>query len=375
MSKVVNNYQLCTLLGKGSYAKVYKAVKLDTGEDYAVKAIDMEKIGVDETLRRNLSHEIAIMRGCCHENLCRLVEHFQGSKHIYLVLEYCAGGDLQKFIRKSGRLPEFHVVRTFMKQLSSGLNFLHSRQIIHRDIKSQNILLSEDSPSARLKIADFGFAKHLEVADMATSVCGTPLYMAPEVFERRKYDAKADLWSIGCVLYEMLVGSTPFTGKSHAELFENVRERGLSIPESVDVSEDLLRLLQRLLVRDPLRRASLEDFCSACDVLSQNIDASTPPASINLAYTGINSSDNTIVKEVTPPREHAFSAGESDLDYGSGVKSSICKGNLPSTQPSCQPASVNQISNTISSPPSSSSANMSSATATMVILKYSLKIA
>jgi len=79
-------------------------------------------------------------------------------------------------------------------------------------------LLSEDSPRAQLKIADFGFAKHLEVTAMATSVCGTPLYMAPEVYERRQYDAKADLWSMGCVIYEMLVGCTPFKGKDDANM-------------------------------------------------------------------------------------------------------------------------------------------------------------
>jgi serine/threonine-protein kinase ULK2 len=99
-----------------------------------------------------------------------------------------------------------------------------------------------------LKIADFGFAKHLEAAAMAHSVCGTPLYMAPEVFDRKEYGAKVDIWSMGCVLYEMLVGSTPFKGSNPAELFSNIRDRSVEIPADVTVSSAMTTLLRGVSV-------------------------------------------------------------------------------------------------------------------------------
>lgn len=265
-----NNYKLTQKLGKGSFASVYKAVDERTGETVAIKVISIERIGNDQRLHQNLMSEIDIMKNYKHSCICQLRENFSSSKHISLVLQYCAGGDLQKFIRKTTRLSE-SVTRKFLVQLAAGLGFLHEKNIIHRDIKSQNILLSVASSDAQLKIADFGFAKHLEEAAMAHSVCGTPLYMAPEVFDRREYDSKVDIWSMGCVVYEMLTGYPPFRGSNPHELFKNIRDaKSLDVPQDVAISEDMMKLLRNTLERDPAKRSSLSDFVECSNILGTN---------------------------------------------------------------------------------------------------------
>ncbi len=135
----VGQYCLFQKLGKGSFANVYKAYHVVNKKEFAIKVISLDKLGNDERLHQNLLSEIGIMRDYHHESIVLLVEHFTSANRIYLVLEFCAGGDLQKFIRKHTRLDEIKCVRRFIFQLASGLDFLHKKNIIHRDIKSQVI--------------------------------------------------------------------------------------------------------------------------------------------------------------------------------------------------------------------------------------------
>ena len=174
---IVGKYRIGSKIGEGSFAKVYDAYHLETNANYAIKVITFDKLGSDAKLQQNIISEVSIMSNYKHPSICHLFESFQSTSRIYLVLERCMGGDLQSFIRDNNRLDEFSCVRIFLPQLASGLSFLHSHGIIHRDIKSQNILLTEKSVNAQLKITDFGFAKHLEGLLLTKSICGTPLYM------------------------------------------------------------------------------------------------------------------------------------------------------------------------------------------------------
>jgi serine/threonine-protein kinase ULK2 len=227
--------------GSGSFAKVYRVRRKETGELYAMKVIDKEKI-VDPKLQENLDNEIAIMRDYLHPNVIRLFQNFNSTKYIYLVLELCPGGDLSKFIRARKRVAE-PVAKRFLHQLSRGLLFLSEKNVIHRDLKPANILLSEASDDAVLKLADFGFARVLGAASMAQTQCGTPLYMAPEIFQGHDYDYKADLWSIGCIYWEMLFGVPPYRGSSQRELFANMR-KPLDLPPDVPISRESQKVLQ-----------------------------------------------------------------------------------------------------------------------------------
>jgi serine/threonine-protein kinase ULK/ATG1 len=181
------------------------------------------------------------------------------------------------------------VVRHFLKQLSSALKFLRDRNLIHRDIKPQNLLLcpspisyrngvaqvvpfkgSDDSftPLAglqtlpMLKIADFGFARSLPSTSLAETLCGSPLYMAPEILRYEKYDAKADLWSVGTVLYEMVVGKPPFRASNHVELLRKIerQEDNIRFPEDMEASQAIKALIRGLLKRNPIERMSFTDF-------------------------------------------------------------------------------------------------------------------
>ena len=181
------------------------------------------------------------------------------------------------------------IVRHFLKQLSSALKFLRDRNLIHRDIKPQNLLLcpspssyragvtnvvpfkgSEDSYSPTtgleslplLKIADFGFARSLPATSMAETLCGSPLYMAPEILRYEKYDAKADLWSVGTVLYEMVVGKPPFRAANHVELLRRIEkaEDKIKFPEGNPASDDMKQLIRALLKRNPVTRMTFPDF-------------------------------------------------------------------------------------------------------------------
>jgi serine/threonine-protein kinase ULK/ATG1 len=219
--KVAAGYVLQQRLGSGSFASVYKGVIL---EEYrrsinngqspspqsiaAIKAISRQSKKLTKKVLENLELEIAILQTYRHPNICCLHEVQKTERHIYLVLEYCGGGDLQRLIRtrQKGRLTE-KLCRRLVRDLAAGLRFLWGKQVVHRDIKPQNLLLTGPLPSedeaenpARenaknivqgidseatdvftLKIADFGFARHLTGVDLAETMCGSPLYMAPEI--------------------------------------------------------------------------------------------------------------------------------------------------------------------------------------------------
>lgn len=356
MSKTIGNgkYVLTQRLGSGSFAQVYLATKAESGETFAIKAIARNKLG-DVKIQENLDSEIMIMRDYIHPNIVRLFEHYTSANHIYLVLEYCAGGDLQQYIRKFGRLDE-RTARRFLIQLARGLQFLHSKHLIHRDIKPQNLLLTEMSDTAIMKIADFGFAKQLTEAAMAHTPCGTPLYMAPEILELREYDAKADLWSVGCVLFEMLSGSPPFRGSNSRELYINIKSKNLRLPKDVKITPDLLQLIQMLLERNPSLRITVDLFVRVCEnihMMSSDYDASAAtPAAQTASETTASPTSSTGMRR-TSSREHLRQIPRSNSKEG--------------LQPEDVPTRHRPVSPGTTSAPPQRGASMTPATATMIM--------
>jgi len=303
--KVVAGYALEQRLGSGSFATVYKGVKVpvtlstDNGDDetgslspdfVAIKAISRTSTKLTKKVLQNLEIEMSILRTYQHPNIVCMHEAHKTEKHFFLILEYCGGGDVQGLIRnrKSGRLTE-RLSRRLMRDLSSGLRFLWSQELIHRDIKPQNLLLNgalpldeKDDPEKtkegeelrqqinfpsdqfRLKIADFGFARHLQTASLAETLCGSPLYMAPEILQHHRYDAKADLWSVGTVLFEMIAGHPPFNGENHIDLLRNIQTKPVRLPPNVQISHTCVKLLRLLLNRNPLSRAGFKEFFECC---------------------------------------------------------------------------------------------------------------
>ncbi|XP_062062440.1 serine/threonine-protein kinase ULK3 isoform X2 [Lepus europaeus] len=253
----LDGFILTERLGSGTYATVYKAYAKDTREVVAIKCV--AKKSLNKASVENLLTEIEILKGIRHPHIVQLRDFQWDSEHIYLIMEFCAGGDLSRFIHTRRILPE-KVARVFMQQLASALQFLHERNISHLDLKPQNILLSSlERP--HLKLADFGFAQHMSPWDEKHVLRGSPLYMAPEMVCRRQYDARVDLWSVGVILYEALFGKPPFASRSFSELEEKIRSsRVIELPLRPPLSRDCRDLLQRLLERDPSRRISFQDF-------------------------------------------------------------------------------------------------------------------
>ncbi|POW08069.1 hypothetical protein PSTT_07826 [Puccinia striiformis] len=299
-------------IGRGSFAVVYRGLNARTNQNVAIKAVIKSKL--TNKLFQNLQDEINILKKIRHPNVVGLVDCVSNSDYIFLIMQYCSNGDLSVYIKSqskkitknSATLPFPHpqdgglnewIIRSFLGQLADALRFLRSHSIIHRDIKPQNLLLHPSSSSSSsdpdcpphryvpdgiplLRVADFGFARVLAPnAGLAETLCGSPLYMAPEILRYEKYDAKADLWSVGAVLFEMAVGKPPFRAQNHVELLRKIEksEDKIVFPDLKVVPEDLKILILSLLKRNPAERASFDQFFALADQVSRLGPLIPPP--------------------------------------------------------------------------------------------------
>ncbi|KAK8532014.1 hypothetical protein V6N12_053466 [Hibiscus sabdariffa] len=256
--RVVGNYLVGRQIGSGSFSIVWHARHRVHGTEVAIKEIATGRL--NKKLQDSLMSEIFILKRINHPNIIRLHDIIEVPGKIHLVLEYCKGGDLSMYITRQGSIPEA-TAKHFMQQLA-GLRVLRDNNLIHRDLKPQNLLLSTNDSSAVLKIADFGFARSLQPRGLAETLCGSPLYMAPEIMQLQKYDAKADLWSVGAILFQLVTGKTPFTGNNQIQLLQNImKSTELLFPvENNYLTTDCRDLCLRLLRRNPVERLTFEEF-------------------------------------------------------------------------------------------------------------------
>nr|GME09933.1 serine/threonine-protein kinase ATG1c isoform X2 [Ipomoea batatas] len=256
----VGDYVVSKQIGMGSFSTVWHARHRVECTEVAIKEIATARL--NSKLKESLKSEIVILKKINHCNIIRLHDMIEEPGKIYIVLEYCRGGDLSMYLQKRhGRIPET-TAKHFMQQLASGLQVLRENNLIHRDLKPQNLLLSTNDENSILKIADFGFARSLQPRGLAETLCGSPLYMAPEIMQLQKYDAKADLWSVGAILFQLVTGRTPFTGNNQIQLLQNImKSTELQFPSDVnDLSADFKDLCRKLLRRNPVERLTFEEF-------------------------------------------------------------------------------------------------------------------
>ncbi|XP_065860019.1 serine/threonine-protein kinase ATG1a [Euphorbia lathyris] len=259
-ARTVGNYILGPRIGSGSFAVVWRARDRFSPLQFAVKEIDKNLL--TPKISDNLLKEISILSTIRHPNIIRLFDSIQTEDKIFLVLEYCDGGDLAAYIHRHGKVSQ-DVARHFMRQLAAGLQVLQEKHLIHRDLKPQNLLLSSHEATPQLKIGDFGFARSLTPQDLADTLCGSPLYMAPEIIQNLKYDAKADLWSVGAILFELVTGTLPFHGNTQYQLFQNIlASTELQFPEGAleDLHPECVDLCRSLLHHNPVERLSFMEF-------------------------------------------------------------------------------------------------------------------
>ncbi|KAG1330276.1 CBL-interacting serine/threonine-protein kinase 12 [Cocos nucifera] len=254
---LMGRYEVGRLLGHGTFAKVYHARNLGTGESVAIKLLDKEKI-LKGGLVAHIKREIAILRRVRHPNIVQLFEVMATKSKIYFVMEYVRGGELFSKVAK-GRLKE-ETARRYFQQLISAVAFCHARGVFHRDLKPENLLLDEHGD---LKVSDFGLCA---VSDQARTgdglfhtLCGTPAYVAPEVLSRKGYDAaKADIWSCGVILFVLMAGYLPFHHQNLMAMYRKIYKGEFRCPRWF--SSDLVRLLSRLLDTNPNTRITIPEI-------------------------------------------------------------------------------------------------------------------
>ncbi|KAM4698716.1 serine/threonine-protein kinase 36 [Rhinophrynus dorsalis] len=269
----MEKYHVLELIGEGSFGRVYKGRRKHCGEVVALKFIP--KVGRSEKELRGLKREIQIMRDLRHPNIVRMLDSCETEREVVVVTEY-AEGELFQILEDDGSLSE-ELVRAVSAQLVSALYYLHSHRILHRDMKPQNILLGKDGT---VKLCDFGFARELSLDTlMVRSIKGTPLYMSPELVLERPYDHRSDLWALGCIVYELLVGTPPFYTHSIFQLVSIITQQAVRWPRGV--SPELKNFLQGLLTKDPGLRLSWPEllrhpFIKGRVTVTEDGDASSP---------------------------------------------------------------------------------------------------
>ncbi|ERN08074.1 serine/threonine-protein kinase ATG1c isoform X1 [Amborella trichopoda] len=303
--RVLGDYIVGEQIGSGSYSVVWRATHRVHGYEYAIKEINMERL--NKKLQESLLSEIVILKTINHPNIIRLHDIIETSGRIHLVLEFCKGGDLSMYINRHGRVPQA-TAKHFLQQLAAGLQVLRENNVIHRDLKPQNLLLSTNDSHYVLKIADFGFARSLHPRGLAETLCGSPLYMAPEIMQFQKYDAKADLWSVGAILYQLVTAKTPFSGNDQIQLLQNIKTSEVRFPSDLkELGPDCIDLCQKLLRRNPVERLTFEEFFNHPFLSHNHLEEPM--------RTEHNSSDGFSSSRCSPARQAEESSQEDCLPF------------------------------------------------------------
>uniref|UniRef100_A0A8C2D445 Protein kinase C n=1 Tax=Cyprinus carpio TaxID=7962 RepID=A0A8C2D445_CYPCA len=249
----LDNFTLHKMLGKGSFGKVFLAELKGTGQFFAVKALKKDVVLMDDDVECTMVERRVLSLAWEHPFLTHLYCTFQTKENLFFVMEYLNGGDLMFHIQTCHR---FDLPRStfYAAEIVCGLQFLHSKGIVYRDLKLDNILLDIDG---HIKIADFGMCKENMFGEARTcTFCGTPDYIAPEILLGQKYGTSVDWWSFGVLLYEMLIGQSPFHGHDEEELFQSIRTDDPCYPRWV--TRDTNDILVKLFVREPERRLGVK---------------------------------------------------------------------------------------------------------------------
>jgi serine/threonine protein kinase len=291
----VDDLTLTKSLGKGAFGEVFLTQKKGSKEFYATKRLDRAFSEKPENIKL-LSNEITLLKKINHPNIVRLIDLKKTKSHCYIVMEYCNGGDLSGCLKKykeAYRRPfSEEIVQYIMRQVVNGINFLHSNKIVHRDLKLDNILVTFPSENdkkslnmmkAIAKIIDFGFATRLKASksNLTYTILGTPANMAPQILENMQqrtpnhqgYDEKVDIWSLGTLCYEMLVGHMAFCGHSMQELSQKVKQGTYSLP--TNLSKEVISFIDSMLQTDPNKRSSARDLLKH-DFLVKNVKQFQP---------------------------------------------------------------------------------------------------
>ncbi|KAB5562338.1 hypothetical protein PHYPO_G00016700 [Pangasianodon hypophthalmus] len=248
----IEDFRVLTLLGKGSFACVYRAKSVNTGLEVAIKMIDKKAMHKAGMVQRVIN-EVEIQCRLKHPSVLELYNYFEDSNYVYLVLEMCHNGEMSRYLKDRKKPFTEEEVRHFMHQIVKGMLYLHTHGIMHRDLTLSNLLLTS---SMNIKIADFGLATQLKLpSEKHFTMCGTPNYISPEVATRSAHGLESDVWSLGCMFYAFLTGRPPFDTDTVKHTLSKVVLGEYQMP--THVSAEAQDLIQLLLQKNPALRPSL----------------------------------------------------------------------------------------------------------------------
>ena len=253
----ITDFQIVKELGAGSFGHVYLVTHKATKAQYAIKAID-KRNKTNQEEKPYFRREIEVMYKIHHPNVVKLYGHFEDNNYCYFIMEYISKGNVYGLIPqdKKKRINN-QIVASLMKDVISAVYYLHNMKpiIIHRDIKPENVLLADGLVA---KLTDFGWSNYMQEDQKRTTVCGTPIYLAPEIIKEQGHDEKVDIWCIGVLLFELITGNVPFQGNDIDTLKDNILHLKISWPKEINV--DAKSLIKKILKSDPAARISLEEM-------------------------------------------------------------------------------------------------------------------
>lgn len=276
--KRIGEYVIKELIGIGAYGKVYKGYSKN-GEECAIKIIP--KKNLPRKLFKYIENEVKILQEFDNEKIVKLKGKIESENNYYIILEYCNNGDLEHYLKlKGGKVTELET-RGLIRKIVQCLDLLYKKRILHRDIKLANIFLhcvgADSTPL--IKLGDFGLAQLAANSDNSKSfsdeyavrsAVGTTTNMAPEVLQQKRYSFKADIWSLGTILYELLFGHYMFEAENREELIQKVLKGEYRIPSDAQISIECLEFLTCCLQDDPEKRISWEDLLNHSFILTDN---------------------------------------------------------------------------------------------------------
>ena len=253
----ISDFKIIKELGKGSFARVLLVQHRKTKVLYALKVIDKRQLLNDQE-RGDIIREVEIMYKIHHPNIVKLFGHFEDNIYCYLVVEYIEGGELFSYIPEEGKSKlSTQQIASLIRDVISAIYYLHNMNphIIHRDIKPENILINSNM---KAKLIDFGWSTYIKPGDIRNSICGTPIYMAPEMINRTGYNEKIDIWCVGVLLFELITGDQAWAGENIETVKYNICHLRISWPENMNSYAG--DLISKILKSNPEERISLKDM-------------------------------------------------------------------------------------------------------------------
>lgn len=275
-SKTGVSFKKGKFYGKGGFAKCYEIIDNSRGHSYAGKIVS-KKLVMKESQREKMTQEIKIHQSMKHPQIVGFHRFFEDDKNIYIVLELCKKRSMMELHKRRKTITEPET-RFYMKQLLSGVQYLHENNIIHRDLKLGNLFLNDE---LQVKIGDFGLAAKIEfVGERKKTLCGTPNYIAPEILTKKGHSFEVDVWSIGCIMYTLLIGKPPFETSSLKETYAKIKKCDYQLV--VNISDQAKHMIALMLQSEPRSRPKVAQLARH-DFLSGFTPPSLPVSCLTMA--------------------------------------------------------------------------------------------